>query len=101
MGNGDRPNTDPYPKGRQISSFADFKKKISLIPMEDEVRKIILDRVNKYPEASLDYVWKRLQDFVSAASRQRIAKNKKSSQPEVQEILPVVEKVNLEDWRDH
>lgn len=78
--------------GRQILSFADFKKKISLIPMDEEIRKIILERVNKYPEASLDYVWKRLQDFVSAASRERSVRNKKLNQAVTQNKIETPKK---------
>ncbi len=103
MGNGNRA-AKPQVPARQISSFSEFKKKVSLIPMDEEIRKAIFDRVNKYPEASLDYVWVRLQDFVAAAIRERANKSRQAHPiqpkvevpvPEVKVPKPVVEKPNF------
>ncbi len=92
MGNGDRP-LDPKPKkSRSIVSFADFKKKITAFPMEDRIRNLILQKAAKYPEASLDYIWTRLQDFIAAAGRELANKNRIDPTPaQVTEKVEVIE----------
>lgn len=92
MGNGDRP-ADTKPKiARSIVSFSEFKKRIMAFPMEDRIRNVILQRVAKYPEASLDYAWTRLQDFISAAGRE-LANKSRAETPVVQvaELVELVE----------
>lgn len=52
---------------RTIQRFEDLRKRIELMPWREEVKQSVLLRVSKYPEASLDYVWKNLHSFMTHA----------------------------------
>lgn len=83
----------PTPKGRKVVSFADLKRRIDAMPWEAAVRDIVLERTGKYPEASLDFVWKNLEDFRVQAVRQIADQNRATVPPapaQTAEPAPVV-----------
>lgn len=56
--------------GREIWNFEDLRRRVQAMAWDESVKKVFLKRVAKYPEASLDYVWKNLNTFLNQAMKE-------------------------------
>lgn len=56
--------------GREIWNFEDLRRRVQAMAWDESVKKVFLKRIAKYPEASLDYVWKNLNTFLNQAMKE-------------------------------